>query len=169
MSKRQPDPSKKQQQAEITRAVLAAQSESRQAHRRSIRETWWPSVDTAESAAKVARYGFWAVVINVILAALLVVVLLSGGGVRDIGDSKALLPWAIGEFLLFLPLAWGLYRYALLAAWLALAAFVASKLLGWALLVQTPSPTALLIAALFLMFYVHGVRGCQALARLRRA
>lgn len=149
--------------------AVRAQTEARLQHRRSIRETWWPPVSTPEAALRVARYGFWAAVINVILAAALVVVLLSGGAVRGLAVSDSLLYWAIAEAVVFVVLAWGLYRCSVAAAIAALIIFSASKVLGWAVVVKEPSITALLIAALFLLFYIHGVRGCLALARFAKA
>lgn len=145
--------------AASAQAALGAQ------HKRSIRETWWPPVDDAESARKTARYGFWAAVINILLTGFLIVVLLVGGTKNPLGAQPNLLWWAAGDLAIFAAVAAGLFVYSRIAAAAGLLLFVASKVFGWILLSQTPQVGALLIAALFVIFYIHGVRGTFALAR----
>jgi hypothetical protein len=149
--------------AASTRAALEAQ------HKRSIRETWWPPIVDEESARKTARYGFWAAVINVLLTGFLIAVLLVGGAKSPLGTQPGLLWWAVADFAVFAAVAAGLYVYSRIAALAGLLLFVASKAYGWLLVSQTPEVGALLIAALFVIFYIHGVRGTFARARWRAA
>ncbi len=137
-------------------------------HKRSIRETWWPPIESEEDARKTARYGFWAAVINVLMTGFLAAILLMGGRNNPLGAEPNLLWWALGDAVVFVAVAAGLYVYSRLAAVAGLLLFVGSKVFGWILLSQAPQVGALLIAALFLIFYIHGVRGCFALARFRR-
>ena len=136
-------------------------------HKRSIRETWWPPIVDAESARKTARYGFWAATINVLLTTFLLVMLLIGGEKSAIGGQPNLIWWALADLVVFVAVAAGLYAYSRLAAVAGLLLFVASKVYGWVLISQKPQIGALLIAALFVIFYIHGVRGTFALARRR--
>lgn len=146
-----------------TRAAIGVQ------HKRSIRETWWPPVGTEEDARKTARYGFWAAVINVLLTGFLAALLLMGGRDNPLAADPNLLWWALGDAVVFVAVATGLFFYSRVAAVAGLLLFAGSKAFGWILLSQAPQVGALLIAALFLIFYIHGVRGCFALARFRRA
>lgn len=146
----------------------SASAAMRAQHKRSIRETWWPPITDAESARKTARYGFWAAAINVILSAFLIVMLLVGSEKGTLGGQPNLIWWALADLVVFVAVAAGLYVYSRIAALAGLLLFVGSKIFGWVLISQTPQVGALLIAALFVIFYIHGVRGTFALPRRRR-
>lgn len=134
--------------------------------RASIRQTWWPAVDTVEAAERVARYGFWAAAINAALTALLLGLLLGGAMNGPIAATPALVWWAGADIALSVAVAAGLWVYSPVAAAAGLLLFVASKTIAWLFLPATPNVTAILIAALFAYFYVLGVRGTVARRRL---
>ncbi len=130
--------------------------------RASIWQTWWPAVDTVEAAERVARYGFWAAAINAALGGLLLGLLLSDAMSGPIASSPALVWWAVADILVSVCVAAGLWVYSPVAAVAGTVLFVASKLIAWLVLSATPNLTAILIAGLFVYFYVLGVRGAFA-------
>lgn len=134
--------------------------------RATIRQTWWPRVDTIEAAERVARYGFWAAAINAVLAALLLYLLLSGSASAPVEANPVLVWWAAADIAISVCVAAGLWFYSPLAAVAGLALFVVSKAFGWLVAATQPDMTAILIAALFVYFYVLGVRGAVARRRL---
>lgn len=149
--------------------AASADAAIRAQHKRSIREGWWPAVDDEESARKTARYGFWAAAINVVLTGFLIAMLLTGNAKTSLAGEPYLIWWAIGDMVVFIGVAVGLYRYSRVAAVAGLFLFIGSKAVGWIMVSQSPQVGALLIAALFLIFYIHGVRGTFAWHRHRRS
>jgi hypothetical protein len=136
--------------------------------RATIRETWWPRVDTVEAASRVARYGFWAAVLNAALTGLLLYLLLTGTSGMPFPATPTLIWWAAADIAISAVVAAGLWIYSPVAAVAGLVLFVASKLFGWLVASAQPNLTAILIAALFAYFYVLGARGTVARARLLR-
>lgn len=134
--------------------------------RASIRQTWWPAVDTVEAAERVARYGFWAAAINAALTALLLYLLMSGSASAPGAATPGLVWWAAADIAISVAVAAGLWFYIPVAALAGLVLFVGSKAVGWLVLAAEPDTTAMVIAALFAYFYVLGLRGCFARRRL---
>lgn len=125
----------------------------------------WPEVSTYEQARSVARFGFWAAVLNVLLTGMLVWVMNRDEATTD----PAMLYWAIADMAVFVPIAVGLFFFSRVAAIAGFVLFAASKAFGWFYLSPEPNQPALIIAALFLLFYLHGIRGTVAMARYRSA
>jgi hypothetical protein len=134
--------------------------------RATIRETWWPRVDTVEAASRVARYGFWAAVINAGLTGLLLVLLIGDAAPFPVAQAPLMVWWAVADLAISVGVAVGMWFYRPWAAVAGLILFVVSKGFGWLIAASEPNTTALLIAALFAYFYVLGVRGTVARRRL---
>ncbi len=137
-----------------------------QPSRATIRQTWWPPVDTVEAAERVARYGFWAAAINAALTGLLLYLLLTGSTAAPVAAHPVAVWWAVADIAISVAVAAGLWFYSPVAAVAGLVLFVASRGFGWLVAAAQPDVTAILTALLFVYFYVLGVRGTVARRRL---
>lgn len=127
----------------------------------AIRDTWWPPVSDVESARKTARYGFWAAVVNIVVpAAGSVILAISESSIRGI-EARLLI-----EAAAFVPVAIGLYVYSRVAAVASLLLFAAFRAVAWFRLGVEADTTAILISAVYVYFFIHGIRGAFALHAL---
>ena len=127
----------------------------------AIRDTWWPPVSDMESARKAARYGFWAAVVNIAVpVAVSAVLAISESSIRVI-EVRLLI-----EAAAFVPVAIGLYLFFRVAAVASLLLFAAFRAVGWLVLDVDSDTTAILISAVYVYFFIHGIRGVFALHAL---
>ncbi len=134
--------------------------------RATIHQTFWPKVDTVEAASRVARYGFWAAAINAALSALLLYLLLDVGAAVPVPATQVMIWWAAADSAISVVVAIGMWFYLPVAAAAGLVLFIASRAFNWLFASPQPDLTAILIAVLFVYFYVLGVRGAFARRRL---
>ncbi len=130
-----------------------SRKDKKQAKRPKWRESLWPSVDTAEGAALAAKQGFWAAVLCAVATAAFALLSIIGL------DSSALVDAA-----LFAIIAWGLSKKSRAAAVCGLLLYVVERLYMWSTVgMQNP-----IIAVLFTLLFINGVRGTFAWKRLAR-
>ena len=134
-----------------------------------MRDTWWPSVDTPAAAHKTSRHGFWAAVINMLLTATVFVIALGGGNMRGLPLTQDMALLSGIELVLFLPIAWGLWRHVPAAAVAAPVIYLASEAAAWLWLNLKPDTFAILLVCCFVLFFTHGVRGSLAMSRFGRS
>ncbi|MGE4010881.1 MAG: hypothetical protein AB7G15_01960 [Alphaproteobacteria bacterium] len=134
----------------------------RRAPDRSFRAAVWPAIPDEKTAREVSRYAFWAAVVNILLLLAVVAIALATG------HERVPLTWALAETGVFVAIAVGLYFYSRIAAVAAFVCYAAAKGLTFLYGPTPPDTFAIVIAALFLVFYLHGVRGAFALAKYRR-
>ena len=129
-----------------------SRKDKKQAKRPKWRESFWPSVDTAEGAALAAKQGFWAAVACAVVTAALALLSIMGF------DSGALVDAA-----LFAIIAWGLWKKSRAAAVCGLLLYVVERLYMWSTVgMQNP-----IVPVLLTLFFINGVRGTFAWKRLK--
>ena len=129
-----------------------SRKDRKQAKRPKWRESFWPSVDTAEGAALAAKQGFWAVLICTVVTAAFALLSIMGFD-----------PSALVDAALFAIIAWGLWNKSRFAAVSGLLLYVIERLYMWSTVgIQNP-----VIPVLFTLFFISGVRGTFAWKRLK--
>ena len=129
---------------------------------RSLRGAVWPPIPDQKTAREVSRYAFWAAIVNIILLLAVVAIALTTG------LERVPLTWALAEIGAFVIVSVGLFYFSRVAAIAAFVCYAAAKGATFLYGPQPPDTFAIVIAVLFLVFYLHGVRGTFALARYRR-
>jgi hypothetical protein len=121
----------------------------------------WPNVDTRESAEWATKQAFWAAVLLAAITCAFGLLSAFGVGlVKALGFDGALVHGAI-----FAAIAFGLGRHSRLAAWSGLVFYIADRIYAWATVGMKNPPV---IAAIFILAFVGGVRGTSALHGLKR-
>lgn len=134
---------------------------NRTAPDRSLRGAVWPPIPDEKAAREVSRYAFWAAVVNILLVLAVIVIALTTG------QERVPLTWALAEIGAFVVIAAGLFYYSRIAAVAAFVCYAAAKGAGFLYGPTPPDTFGVVIAVLFLVFYLHGVRGTFALAKYR--
>ena len=129
-----------------------SRKDGKQAKRPKWRESFWPSVDTAEGAASAAKQGFWA--------ALFCAVVTAAFGLLSIMGFD---PSALVDAALFAIIAWGLWKKSRAAAVCGLLLYVVERLYMWSTVgMQNP-----IVPVLLTLMFINGVRGTFAWKRLK--
>lgn len=126
---------------------------------------FWPKIDSMETAKAVARQGAWAALfVALFTAALTVVSMVAGNLPENLPQPDAWSFWGVG---LFVAIGWGIYRMSRIAAVAGLVIYSLEQIM---LRLDNPSLAASgwLVAGLFVLAFVHGVRGTFAYHALRR-
>ena len=148
--------------ANATASVGAVTDEQqRRAPDRSLRGAVWPAIPDEKTAREVSRYAFWAAIVNILLVLAVVVIALTTG------QERVPLAWALAEVGVFVIVAVGLFYFSRVAAVAAFVCYAAAKGAAFLYGPMPPDTFAIVIAVLFLVFYLHGVRGTFALAKYR--
>lgn len=133
--------------------------------REEPRDRWnwaWPTVETPEAAARATRQAFWAAALCAAVTAGLAA--LAAAGVRFAQEWG--FDWsALFDTSIFLLVAWGLWRHSRAAAWAGLVLYIAERAFMWSEFgIKNP-----VVAAIFILVFVGGVRGTSALYRMKKA
>jgi len=141
--------------------AAVTEEQPRRAPDRSLRAAVWPAIPDEKTAREVSRYAFWAAVVNILLLLAVVAIALTTG------QQRVPLTWALAEIGVFVVIAAGLFYFSRIAAIAAFVGYAAAKGLNFLFGPTPPDTFAIVIAVLFLVFYLHGVRGTFALAKYR--
>jgi hypothetical protein len=129
------------------------------------RKPWnwvWPNVDTTEAAEWAAKQAFWAAVLLMASNAAFALLAVARVGVfRTLGFGA----YSLIDGAIFGAIAFGLWKYSRLAAWAGLLLYIFPRAytLIAARIIKSP-----IIAAIFILAFVSGVRGTSALDTLKR-
>jgi len=121
----------------------------------------WPTVNTTEAAAWATKQAFWAALLCAVLTGGFALLGAAGVGfAQALGfDASALL-----DGVIFGVIAFGLWRRSRAAAWAGLVLYVAERACMWSQIgIKNP-----VIAAIFILAFVGGVRGTSALYRMKK-
>ena len=115
-------------------------------------KAFWPSLDTLRGAEQAAKQGFWAAVFCAVVTAAFALLSIMGADLSALVDAA-----------LFAMVAWGLWNKSRAAAVFGLSLYVLERLYMWSTAgMQNP-----IIAVLFTLFFINGVRGTFAWKRLK--
>ena len=128
-----------------------------------FRRTWWPTLDNSESAKGATREGAWAALIVAVGTALIATLNIEGVTNNFMGENA----WAYVDASAFLILSILVFRFSRIAALLALIFYLGERI---SILVNVPyARSNLLVAAIFVMAFVNGIRGAFAWHRFRQS
>ena len=119
----------------------------------------WPAVDTVEAAKKLTHYGVGAALFSAIVTALAVAWAI-GAKQKAFGFVD---PFALLDVILFLAVAFGIYKGSRVAAVGGLGLFLVEKASQIATTGTLPGPW---MAFVLILCYVYAIRGVYALRRL---
>lgn len=122
----------------------------------------WPNVDTQSGAAWATKQAFWAaVLVAVVTSGFALLGAVGVGFVRAWGFDA----WALVDGIIFGAIAVGLWMHSRVAAWAGLVLYGGERAYMWSTIgVKNP-----VIAAIFILAFIGGIRGTSALHRLERA
>lgn len=122
---------------------------------------FWPRITDLQSASAASDLGFWAAVAVAALTAVFATIAIVAGT-----DILALDAWAYVDAVLFALIAWRIKRRSRVFAVAGLCLFIVEKVVQFSQ-PEIPSSGAVM-AVLFLLFFVGGVRGTFAFHRFSR-
>src|SRR5712692_5944488 len=128
------------------------------------RWSWlWPEVETEKGATNAIMQAFGAAVV---VAAITAAFALSGAtGVVGIAQAANFDASSLADALLFGIVAWGLWKRSRVAEWTGLLLYLAERAFMWSTIgVKNP-----VLAAIFILAFVSGVRGTSAARRMKTA
>lgn len=126
------------------------------------RNLFWPNVDDVQGATWASRQGFWAALFcATITTGAVVLAELGVEFLRRMGMDA----WALIDAVIFAAIAFGLWRHSRFAAWAGLLVYAFERIFMW----SVQGPINPVVAAIFVLAFVGGVRGTHALYRLRNA
>lgn len=122
----------------------------------------WPNVDTQSGAAWAMKQAFWAAVLVAVVTSGFA--LLGAVGVAFVRAS-GFDAWALVDGIIFGAIAVGLWMHSRVAAWAGLVLYGAERAYMWSTIgVKNP-----VIAGIFILAFIGGIRGTSAMHRLERA
>lgn len=122
----------------------------------------WPSVTTPEGAEWATKQAFWAAVLFALITAAFS--LFGAAGVQ-VAQGLNFDLTALIDAVLFGLIAVGLWRRSRVAAWVGLLLYLFERAFMWSQIgVRNP-----VIAAIFILAFLGGVRGTSALHRMKHA
>lgn len=127
----------------------------------AILQFWWPTLHNKAAARFAAMQGYWAALIGATVTAFFAV--LSWYGFTPIRGFDI---YALFDAMLLCILAWGIEKMSRTAAVIALVYFIVSKLLMFA--ANGLMGISLLIAVVFGLLYVNGMRGTFGYWKLKK-
>jgi hypothetical protein len=128
------------------------------------RNYFWPSVATPEEAAWAVKQAFWAAVFCAVLTS--VAAILAIAGVQFVKKTFGIDGSALVDAAIFGVVAFFLARHSRVAAWTGLVVYCLERVYMWATV--PASRTALIMPVIFILAFIGGVRGAQALHRFRQ-
>jgi len=127
------------------------------------RSSLWPPVNTREAAQEVIDLAFWA---TLLLAGFtLLIVVLAALGYIAVGIETHLSDLLGGLMLLLV--AWGLRKRSRAAAVLGALLYGTNVIVAWGL-PRARHPIASIVNVIFMLAFIHGVRGVFAWHRVSR-
>jgi len=125
------------------------------------RNLFWPSVDTVDDANWAIRQAMIAAIAVAVLTFIVSALAIAGVSfVKTFGVDG----WSMIDAGLFAVVAFFLHRKSRIAAWAGLALYVGERVFQWA----TVGPKGPVMAVVFVLAFIGGVRGTQALSRDQR-
>ena len=128
-------------------------------------ERYWPDLSDLESAREASRQGMWAALALAGMTAF--AMLAESPTVKSFVDPRLVVP----QMLLFLAIAYGIYRFSKPAAIAGLACFVVCQLYALTKFVAQSGDRRFTVLAITLLIvaFINGVRGTFAYHRLLKA
>jgi len=122
----------------------------------------WPNVDTQGGATWATKQAFWAaILVTSVTSGFSLLGAIGVAFVRAWGFDA----WALIDGIIFGVIAVGLWRHSRVAAWAGLVLYVGERAYMWSTIgVKNP-----VIAGIFILAFIGGIRGTTALHRLERA
>lgn len=128
----------------------------------SSRWSWvWPTVETEQGATNATMQAFGAAVLVAVITAGLALLGSAGVGFAHAADFDAS---ALADAFVFAVVGWGLWRHSRVAAWAGLLLYLTERAFMWSTIgVKNP-----VLAAIFILAFVSGVRGTSALHKMKK-
>src|SRR5262245_46618793 len=122
------------------------------------RNLFWPRVDTVDDANWAVRQAMIAAIVVAVLTFIVSALAIAGVTfVKSLGVDG----WSMIDAGLFAVIALFLHRKSRVAAWSGLALYVGERVFQWA----TVGPKGPIMAVVFVLAFIGGVRGAEALRR----
>jgi hypothetical protein len=120
----------------------------------------WPDVSTQKGAEFGATQAFWAAIGVAVITTSFAVFAIFGS---EIARSLGMDAYALVDAAIFAVIAVGIWRRSRVAAWAGLLFYVAERIYMW-MTIGVRSP---IVATVFVLAFVGGVRGTMALHRFK--
>jgi hypothetical protein len=121
-------------------------------------ERLWPPVDTPERARAAVKQAFWAAIF---VAGMTTFIVLVNMFVVPTDPRLQTDAFALIDAAMFAVIAYGLYHHSRTAAVAGLAIYLGEQ--GYALSLQPPRATGLIVASVIMLAFIGGIRGAFAL------
>jgi hypothetical protein len=120
---------------------------------------WWPQISTIEGAKRAAQGGATAALIVALVTLAFTLYAVYQSPILNLSA------WSFADVVIFLAIAFGIWRLSRTAAILGLAFYLAEQATQWA----SSAPKNPVMTVLFILYFTHGIRGTFAIHKLKRS
>jgi hypothetical protein len=125
--------------------------------------SFWSPVTTIAQARKVARQGCWTALL---VAGITAAFAIASIALEDAALDLPINAWSFVDVVIFLAIAWGIYRLSRIAAVLGLVVYGLGQVLMW--IAIGPQLEGIWLLTLIVFGFINGIRGTFTYHRLRR-